>query len=351
MLTLPNSHMDMRKGKALLGFSGGIDSSRAAEILREEGYQVTALYMDMYGDRAQAEKAEEKANALGLDFRCIDLRSRFRTRVTDYFIAEYLRGRTPAPCTVCNREIKWAVLRETAIAEGYDRIATGHYFNIERRGAKYYVCAASDPVKDQSYYLWDLDQHMLSMALTPMGDQIKQDIKRSLGSDSAARESMGICFLSGRNYAGFIRDECGDKIPRGEIIDAEGRSIGLHDGIPYYTIGQKRGLGLPPGMCVIALDTHANRLIAGYDRDLYHRNLIISGCNIVDMEEVLTAADITVKIRGIGRNPHGFCKISPHDKGLLISLSDPAWASASGQPVVLYRENRVVGGGFLEEYF
>lgn len=338
----------MRDKKVLLGFSGGIDSSRAAELLRAGGYGVTALYMDMYGDRVQLEHARERARELGLPFRCADLRERFRRDVVGYFVSEYLAGRTPAPCTVCNRDIKWAVLRETALQEGFAHIATGHYFNIEEHNGRLYVAAAADPVKDQSYYLWPLDGPTLSMALTPMGGQIKREVKRSMAS-AAGRESMGICFLRGRGYAEFLRTECGDRIRGGEITDREGCVVGRHDGIPYYTVGQKRGL--PAGYCVTAIDAAGNRLVAGPDADLYHRNLVISGCNMVDMDEALSSEDVTVRIRGIGRNPEGPCTITTHPRGIHIHLSDPAWAPAAGQPVAIYIGNRLIGGGFLEEYF
>lgn len=324
-----------------------MDSCRAAELLRGQGYTVTALYMDMYGDAEQAANARRAAEDLGIPFRAADLRGRFRREVTDYFKAEYLAGRTPAPCTVCNREIKWRTLHETAVREGFDHIATGHYFNIGREGGRYYVSVAADPVKDQSYYLWPLSQEILAMALSPMGGQIKEDIRRSLASPP--RESMGVCFLRGRNYADFLRQECGETVREGDIVDRTGRVVGTHGGIPYHTIGQKRGL--PAGMCVTGIDAARNRISAGCDADLYHRLLIVSGCNIVSMDEVFSARDITVKVRGLGRNPLQPCTVSAHPKGLRITLTDPAWAPAAGQPVVLYRGGRVVGGGILEEYY
>lgn len=185
------------------------------------------------------------------------------------------------------------------------------------------------------------------MALAPMGGQMKADVRRGLAEP--AKESMGVCFLRGCNYTGFLRGECGGMIRGGEIVDAGGHVIGSHEGIPYYTIGQKRGV--PDGMCVTSIDATRNRLVAGTDADLHHHNLVVSGCNIVDMQEVLFARDITVKIRGLGRNPEQPCTVSPHPKGLHILLSDSAWAPAAGQPVVLYRGHRVVGGGFLEEYY
>lgn len=337
--------------RVLLGFSGGIDSCHAARSLMSQGYVVTALYMDMTGDSAQADYARVGAAETGIMFRSIDLRERFALAVIDYFTDEYASGRTPAPCTVCNRDIKWETLYEVARREGFDRIATGHYFNVERDGSRYYVTKASDPVKDQSYYLWPLGQDVLAMALTPMGNVIKAGIGRSPGTVRQQKESMGVCFLGGRPCADFLRERLGGRTGCGDITDKRGRVIGRHDGTPYYTIGQKRGLCLPAGLCVTGIDASGNLLVAGRDEDLYHRNLIISGCNIVDMDEALTAADITVKIRGIGRNPEKPCRITPRPGGLHILLDDPAWAPAAGQPVVLYRGDRVIGGGFLEDYY
>ena len=348
--------------RVLLGFSGGMDSCRAAEILQAQGYSVTALYLDMCdsttahegGIRRNTYNAREvahgKAESMGMPFRALDVRERFRRSVINYFTAEYLAGRTPAPCTICNREIKWQILSEIAACDGLDHIATGHYFNIERHAGKFYVTKAADPLKDQSYYLWALGQEVLSRALTPMGGEIKS----ALTPPAAYKESMGVCFLGGRTVADFLRTECdkrGEAIHEGDVVDRNGCVIGRHRGVPYYTIGQKRGLNIPAGMCVVAVDTIRNHLVAGCDADLYHHNLILSDCNIVDPEEVFAARDITVKIRGIGRNPLKPCTITPCKEGLHLTLDDPSWSSAAGQPAVLYRGNRVVGGGFLERYF
>lgn len=333
----------------LLGFSGGRDSCRAAEILQWQGYRVTALYLDMYGDEKPARKAQEMAESLGIPFRTLDICERFRQTVIRYFASEYMRGRTPAPCTVCNRDIKWRGLSEVAVAENFDRIATGHYFNIERRDGTLYVAKAADRLKDQSYYLWPLGQDILSSALAPMGDQIKSDLAAASGEPY--KESMGVCFLKGGSVAGFMEAECGASIVEGDIVDKKGDVIGRHRGTPYYTTGQKRGLDLPAGMCVAGIDASANRLAAGCDADLYYHNLILSECNIADRHEVLSARDITVKIRGIGRNPAKPCRVEPHEAGLHIRLDDPAWAPAAGQPVVLYRGDLVAGGGFLEKYY
>lgn len=334
--------------KVLLGFSGGVDSCRAAEILQVQSYDVTALYFDMYGDAELVRKARMKAESLDLAFRVLDIGERFRQTVIRYFTSEYMLGRTPAPCTVCNRDIKWQILSELAAAENFDHIATGHYFNIGRHDGRLYVAKAADPLKDQSYYLWPLGQDILSKILTPMGDQIKADL---IPFGKPYKESMGVCFLEGRRVADFIENECGMAIREGEVIDKSGEVIGRHRGISYYTIGQKRDLDLPAGMCVVAVDATTNRIVAGCDADLYYKNLIVSDCNVINRQEILTAKDITVKIRGIGRNPVGGCVVRACDDGLHIILDDPAWAPAAGQPVVLYRDDRIVGGGFLEKYF
>lgn len=341
----------MRSGKVLLAFSGGIDSYRSAELLLEQGYGVTALTLNTTGDIRMLDDARAKAAGLGIGYMEVDVRNEFRHRIVDYFTSEYLKGRTPAPCTLCNSMIKWKTLYDTAIAEGFGNIATGHYFNVVRSGGKYYVAKGADPLKDQSYYLWQLPQHILAMALTPMGNQIKEVVKQNLPEGASRRESMGVCFLGGRSCRDFLEAECGRNIVGGSIVDHTGNAIGTHDGYPYYTIGQKKGMGLPSGMCIVGINPDDNLLIAGTDSELYHRNLVISDYCGADIGEILTAPDITVTIRGIGRNPEGHCRITAIDGKLQISLENPAWAPAKGQPVVLYRANRVVGGGILEEYF
>lgn len=339
-----------RDKKVLLAFSGGIDSCYAAGVLRAQGYEVHALTMDMTGDRAITDKAEAKARELGIAYEAIDVRDDFAQKIIGYFTSEYLCGRTPAPCTLCNYHIKWRYLYEYATRNGFDRIATGHYFRIAEEDGRFYVAKAADALKDQSYYLWQLPQHILAMALTPMGDRIKSEVKQALPRTESRKESMGVCFLQGRSCRDFLAERCGSKIERGNIMDKNGEVIGRHDGTPYYTIGQKKGLGLPAGQCVVAIDARANALTAGTDGDLHHSTLVVADYNVVDMGELTSASDISVKIRGLGRNPDGFCKVAAEGGTLRISLGNPAWACAAGQPVVLYRGEKVVGGGILEEY-
>ena len=208
---------------------------------------------------------------------------------------------------------------------------------------------SSDNRKDQSYYLWDLPQEILDRVLTPMGTVIKRNIVEELAD---RRESMGVCFLEGRPCRDFLRSRDKTEALRpGPIIDSAGHRLGTHDGAALYTIGQKKGLDLPPGWAVVAIDTAANRIVAGEEKLLLHRTLEVGECRLIESDEVFGARDIRAVIRGIGRNPEGYAAVFPAASGIRIELEDPAWAPAAGQPVVLYRGERVVGGGILERYY
>ena len=334
----------------LLAFSGGIDSCTAAEKLLSEGYDVTALTLDMSGDEAMLEKARASAERLGVRHIVRNVQREFKSYIIDYFAHSYMRGHTPAPCTVCNPSIKWRFLREQADELGIKAIATGHYFNIECVDGLYYVASAADKSKDQSYYLWGLSQQILARAVVPMGNMIKEQIKVNFADK---RESMGVCFLGGGGYREFMMQNYPESVRAGEIVTADGHIVGRHDGVAFYTIGQKRGLDVEmSGAVVVAIDAECNRLIVSKNNDLYKQTLEIVDCNIVSEEELLSACDIRVVVRGIGRNPQGFAReIVPMAGGYRICLEDAAWAPAVGQPIVLYRGHRVVGGGFLRNCY
>lgn len=335
--------------RVVLAFSGGIDSMTAAKMLQSE-YDVELLTLNTTGDQSMLSAAHERASQLGLDLTVRDVREEFNQEIINYFIQSYGVGRTPAPCTVCNPAIKWRYLLDHADSCGVEWIATGHYFNVERYNGRCYVARADDPRKDQSYYLWALDQHTLRRALTPMGHIIKDNIRSNFSSQ---RESMGLCFLQGVKYRDYIAHHHAELAREGDVVDKDGNVVGRHAGVAFYTIGQKRGFECrSEGMVVTGMDVKANRLIVGRDADLYHSTLEIDGCNIVDKEEFMQATDISVVIRGIGRNPEGFMlKAEATQSGYRITLDDPAWAPAAGQPVVFYRQNRVIGGGFVERYY
>ena len=332
--------------RVLLGFSGGIDSVTSVRLLKERGYDVVTLTLDMVGDEQLLRRASLRASELGVEHHILDVREAFRRHVVDYFTSSYLSGHTPAPCTVCNPAIKWRFMADYADRLGIEHIASGHYFKVVHRNDKYYVARAADSSKDQSYYLWGLDQRTLSRIVTPMGDAIKQQVKADFEDK---RESMGVCFLQGQLYRDFIISHSPSAAAKGDVVDAEGRVVGKHDGIAFYTVGQKRGFECSlAGAVVVDVDAEHNRLVVGSNNDLYKQTIDISDCVVVDSEELFTADDISVVVRGLGRNPEGFLQhVEPLADGYRLHLSTPAWALALGQPVVLYRGECVLGGGFI----
>ncbi|MBP3432590.1 MAG: tRNA-specific 2-thiouridylase [Alistipes sp.] len=333
----------MESKSVVLGFSGGIDSQSAARRLRDEGWRVVALTINTLGDEAMMLKAQRAAEILGIEWLGYDACKRFMSDIVNYFCREYLSGRTPAPCTRCNSLIKWSILAEVADSLGINKIATGHYFRIEQYDGRYYVAKGIDPAKDQSYYLWGLSQEILSRAITPMGDMIKSDVKQNFEDKS---ESMGICFLRGKHYSDFLRERCGE-FRCGDIVNCEGEVVSRHNGIALYTAGQRRGEGIPEGLRVLSVNGDSNQVVVGKAELLYKHTLYINECNIVFESELLTANDITVKIRGIGRNPEKPVKIERSNDGYIVTTDDPAWAPAVGQPLVFYRKNLVIGGGIV----
>ena len=330
----------------LLGFSGGMDSTTAARRLRSEGYEVVALTIDTLLSKESIDKAQRIAQELGIEWHLYDARERFKRDIVDYFCQEYASGRTPAPCTRCNTLIKWKILSEFADAMGIEHKATGHYFNIEQRYGRYYVAKGVDPIKHQSYYLRGLEQDTLARALTPMGNIIKSDVRQHF---SDKRESMGVCFLQGRPYVEFL-ERAGISMAEGDIVYEDGSRCGRHNGIARYTIGQKRGVGLTEGYRVIDIDAHRNRIVVGRAESLLKHKLYVTGCNIVDINELLSSRDITIKIRGLGRNPELAVRISAEGDDLVVETQDAAYAPAKGQPLVFYRDNLVVGGGIVVDF-
>ncbi|MBO5801718.1 MAG: argininosuccinate synthase [Alistipes sp.] len=330
----------------LLGFSGGIDSTTAAQKLKDEGYNVVALTIDTMLNDDAIERAKLRAAEVGVEWYLYDARERFERDIIEYFCEEYASGRTPAPCTRCNTLIKWQILLEEANRLGIEHIATGHYFNIEQHGGYYYVAQGADATKDQSYYLWGLSQEILQRALTPMGMLIKRDVKANFKDKS---ESMGICFLEGKPYAEFLQKRGVAMVP-GEVVNSRGEVCGYHNGIARYTIGQKRGEGLMDGMRVVDIDASKNHIIVGEGALLYKHKLYITNYNIVNISELLSADDITIKIRGIGVNPQRPVHITQRGEELIAETPDAAFAPAKGQPLVFYRNNLVIGGGIVVDF-
>lgn len=338
--------------KVLLGFSGGIDSTAAAIYLRDQGYDVTLLTLNTIDDQKLLAYAKVRAHDMGFNLIIADVRKEFKHKIIDYFTSSYLNGLTPAPCSLCNPVIKWNTLHRIATEGGYDHISTGHYFRIIQERGKHYIRAAADPVKDQSYYLWGLSQEQLKMIITPMGERLKTDVKASLPKDMRPRESMGVCFLGGENYVKYLQKNADITIKEGDIIDSQGSIVGSHSGCALYTIGQKKGLNTKLiGAVVTVIDPQTNTLTVGSDAELHHNNLSINSYNVVDIERLLSADRLRVKIRGFGRNPEGFCSTKLEHNKIIIQTQSPVWAAAKGQPVVFYDDDIVLGGGILDNFW
>lgn len=336
--------MERARDRVLVAFSGGIDSCAAVEILRAKGYEVEALTIDMMGDEVMLQNARESAERLAIKLHIYDARDFFDQEIINDFASEYLAGRTPAPCTRCNTLIKWELVARKADELGIYHIATGHYFRLEEEDGRYYVTRAIDPIKDQSYYLWGVSQELLARAITPMGEKIKAEVKKD---SPIKRESMGVCFLRGKHYTDFICERCGE-MKAGEVIDNQGNIVGQHNGIARYTIGQKRGEGIPSGVRVTEIIADKNQIKVDLNETLFKRKLHLERCHFVDFDKINEYNDLTVMVRGLGLNPKGGGKISITEQGAIIELTeDTAWAAAPGQPIVIYSGNRVVGGGYL----
>jgi tRNA-specific 2-thiouridylase len=352
------------KKRVLLGMSGGVDSSVAGFLLREQGYDILGVTMKVWpqdcisraedkccGPQAVAD-ARGVAHTLGFPHYVVDEADQFERLVIDYFSSEYQAGRTPNPCVMCNEKLKFGNLWNKAEALGCDYIATGHYAIIEHHGEGAVLRKGADPRKDQSYFLFSLRQPQLRRALTPLGAMSKQeirDIARSLGLKVAEKaDSQEICFVPGNDYKAFLRSHLGEKeFHRGEIYDVDGNLVGEHEGIELFTIGQRKGLpgGSAQPRYVVDLDPETNRVIVGGVEDLVCDEFEVDRVNWIDLE-VNEEREVTVKIRY--SHPGTRATLTPLTDGRAqIRLHEPQRAVTPGQAAVFYDDDRVVGGGWI----
>ena len=343
------------KETVLVGMSGGVDSLVTALLLQQRGYRIVGVVLELW-EKNDTAVIEEICQTFDIPLFFQEERSLFREKVVEPFIATYLAGCTPSPCCFCNSEVKWRALYQIAKQHDIPYIATGHYVRIEQLNGKYYIRCGVDVCKDQSYFFYNLPQEILAKALTPLGDYTKEEIKKMAvkwGYEKIVqrKESMGICFLAGKDYREFIREQIGNEkmeLP-GVIVDKDGVVLGEHQGLLHYTIGQKRGMPMKEGkqLYVAEMDAQNHRIIADFKSALWTSELYLKEMCWVD-ESNLLAADITIKVRGIGLNPQGFVKVKQlSEKEFKVELSEPAWAVAPGQPVALFRKDLLIGGGIV----
>jgi tRNA-specific 2-thiouridylase len=370
--------MNPNKKRVLLGMSGGVDSSVAGYLLREQGYDVVGVTMKVWpqdcisraedkccGPQAVAD-ARAVAHALGIPHYVVDEADQFERTVIDYFTSEYQAGRTPNPCVMCNEKLKFGNLWGKAEALGCDYIATGHYAIIEHHGDRAVLRKGADPRKDQSYFLFSLRQPQLRRALTPLGTMQKPEIRKiahSLGLKVADKtDSQEICFVPGNDYKAFLRSHLGEnEFHRGEIYDVAGNFVGEHDGIELFTIGQRKGLpgGSARPRYVVDLDAETNRVIVGEADDLVCDEFEIDRTNWiardlpskdVDLSRCSSSseakADVAVKIRY--SHPGTRATVTPlENHRARVRLHEPQRAVTPGQAAVIYDGDVVIGGGWI----
>lgn len=345
------------KKRILLGMSGGTDSSVAAILLLEQGFEVVGITFRFWeeGENAHLQDAVRLAKQLGIEHITYDARDIFREKVVGYFVDEYLSGRTPFPCVKCNNELKWKLIIDEADRLGCDKVAMGHYVNIIQDGNLYFVEEGNDPDKDQSFFLWGLTQSQLSRIIFPLGRFHKTDVRamaaeRGYQRVSEKKDSLGACFCSG-DYRPFLKKQLAEPekyIYSGNFVDEDGVILGQHDGFPLYTVGQRRGLiHLNRKVFVREIRPDTNEVVLAPLANMYKTEFFVQKVNVVDKSLFTNEFDINCRIRY--RKQNTLSRVIFLENGRArIELAEPLESIAPGQTAVFYRNGRILGGGFIE---
>tara|TARA_B100001142_G_scaffold330275_1_gene397554 strand:- start:37052 stop:38140 length:1089 start_codon:yes stop_codon:yes gene_type:complete len=359
----------MSKGKVLMAMSGGIDSTMASLLLHEEGYEVIGLTMKTWdyessgGDKKETgccsldsmNDARELAVDCGFPHTILDIRDEFKGHIIDNFIDEYMAGRTPNPCVLCNTHIKWEALLKRADMLGCEFIATGHYAQIREGNGRYIVSKGLDESKDQSYVLWGVTQECLKRTIFPMGKYHKKDIKqmaidRGYIALAEKNESYEICFIPDNNYRRFLKkkvDGLKEKVEGGKFITTNGEVIGTHDGYPFYTIGQRKigvSLGSKPTY-VIGINPEDNTVVVGNKEDLQKQEMFIRDINYVKYSQVKDGMEFLVKVRY--KHKGEMATITNKGETLRVLFHNKVEGIAPGQSAALYEGDDLIAGGFI----
>jgi tRNA-specific 2-thiouridylase len=352
--------------KVVVGMSGGVDSSVAAYLLKEAGFDVIGVTMQIWQDEDEfvqeanggccglsaVEDARRVAEVIGIPYYVMNFKREFKENVIDYFTAEYLRGRTPNPCIACNRYVKWESLLTRSLQIGADYIATGHYARITQLpNGRYAITNSVTAAKDQTYALYNLTQEQLAHTIMPIGEYEKDDVRliaRMAGLPVAhKKDSQEICFIPDNDYAGFIDRECGAQVPPpGDFVTADGEVLGRHRGITHYTIGQRKGLGIAMGhpVFVTAIRPETNEVVLGSGDDVYTTQVFADNLNFMALPDITDGMLLKAKIRYSHEGE--MCHVTRVDSDVIrCDFVRPVRAATPGQAVVLYDGDYVALGG------